>query len=229
MLSACLVSMVQLRSFFHKPDRGDRRLRVSGRLRVAAEAGAAGHRVRRQKSADEWGRQAAQDELTANGEQARLGEIGHESEALAVAAKGDPAELDLRIEVLPRAILRRAEAGAQSATARRFASTTFPSSGRDRTLQNEKKRSASVWEWLEARPRSRRTSRRRAPAVRGCCAERRYLRRSAWRRTSRMPRMRSASRRATKRRLQPIASCHRGIQPIAGASGYGCRDGPRFR
>ena len=69
----------------------------------------------------------------------------HEGKAFATAAESHPSELDLRVEVLSGAILRRSEAGSQlRRLARRFAVDDLPVLGPGRTLQNVKKRSASA-------------------------------------------------------------------------------------
>ena len=98
---------------FPEANRGDRGLRIAGRVRVAAKGGPAGDRVGRQNSADVRGRQSAQDELAADREQTGLREIDLEREALAVAAKRHRAQLDFSVEVLSRRFAGRAKAAAQ--------------------------------------------------------------------------------------------------------------------
>ena len=178
-MKRCLVSIVahaRVSLLLPRPPQancGDRCLRVPRRIRVAAERGPGGHRVRRQKPADERRRQAAEDELAADREQAGLGEIDPEGEALAVSPKGERTQLDLGIEVLSRAIAR---SGRSSRAARRRApaSRRRPCRPRAAIARSRTRRSVRHRSGTARSPFSmRRTSRRWAPAVPECCGERR--------------------------------------------------------
>src|SRR5262245_37395628 len=81
-------------------DGRDRCLGVPRRIRVGAEGRLTGQRVRGQQPRDKERRRSRQHELAANRIQPLLREVDPERLTLAVAAKGDRAQLDLCVEVL---------------------------------------------------------------------------------------------------------------------------------
>ena len=118
------------------------------------KGGPARHRIRRQKPADIRSRQSAQDELTADREEAGFREIDLDREALAVAAKGNRAQLDLGIEVLPRRLAGRTKAGTQLGDASGLrCRATLPSSGCTPHAPEREEALGVLRERLEARSR----------------------------------------------------------------------------
>lgn len=90
---------IHLRSLSRLPqaDRCHRCLGVSGRVCVAAEGGLARDRVGGEKPSDKRSRQATENQLTADWEEAGLGHINPEGEALAASPKRERAQFKLGI------------------------------------------------------------------------------------------------------------------------------------